>query len=211
MAKDRSYDRLVHGLMLISFLGAAVWSGVHPVYWGTWFAEVGPAIVGAAILVWSYRHFRFSSPVYQMIFVSGIIMAIGGHYSYEHVPLFDTLKETFHWSRNHFDRLGHLIQGAVPAFIARELLVRYGIVSDRKWLFVIVWSVALSVSAIYEIMEFAAAASMGKSPDEVLGAQGDIWDSEWDMLCAFIGALAALILFSSYHDRNMEKHRTLPS
>jgi putative membrane protein len=139
------------------------------------------------------------------MWLSGIIMTIGGHYSYEHVPLFDTLKETFHWNRNHLDRFGHIVQGVVVVLLVREVLTRFLVVTKQKWLFVIAILVSLANSAIYEILEFAAAAIMGKSPDEMLGAQGDIWDAQWDMLCAFGGACAGLLLFWKYHARKMRE------
>ena len=202
---ERKNKSALHVWLLISFVCAVIWSAVKPINWGTWGAEVGPAIIGVAILVLTYRKFRFSSPVYEFIWLSGIIMSMGGHYSYEHFPPFDTIKEAFHLSRNHFDRLGHIVQGIVVVFLVREVLARFRIVTKQKWLIAIAILISLANSAVYEILEFAATAMMDKDPDRMLGAQGDIWDSQWDMLNALCGACGGMLVFGKYHARKMRE------
>ncbi|MEZ0260367.1 MAG: DUF2238 domain-containing protein, partial [Alphaproteobacteria bacterium] len=127
------------------------------------------------------------------------------HYTYARVPLFDWLREPFGWERNHFDRLGHLMQGFVPAMAGRELLLRTSKIGAGKWLVAVLVLGCLGISAIYEIIEWAAAALTGEAADSFLGSQGDVWDSQKDMLLAGIGAIAALLLLSRWHDAQLAK------
>ncbi|QDZ77829.1 DUF2238 domain-containing protein, partial [Bacillus cereus] len=150
----------------------------------TWFLEVFPAILVVSSLAITYKYFRFSTMVYIFIWVHMMILLIGGHYTYAEVPLFNWLRDTFHLERNYYDRLGHFIQGFVPALITREVLQRIVKVQQKGWRFFLVLSVCLGFSAFYEILEFIVAMCSGSSAEAFLGTQGDIWDTQWDMLCA---------------------------
>lgn len=183
-----------HSTLFVSFWFFLILSGVHPLDMFTWFLEVFPAILVVSSLAITYKYFRFSTMVYIFIWVHMMILLIGGHYTYAEVPLFNWLRDTFHLERNYYDRLGHFIQGFVPALITREVLQRIVKVQQKGWRFFLVLSVCLGFSAFYEILEFIVAMCSGSSAEAFLGTQGDIWDTQWDMLCACIGAIVALLL-----------------
>jgi putative membrane protein len=169
----------------------------------TWLLEVFPAILGVAILAWTYRRFRLTDLLYILIFVHSLILMGGGHYTYAKVPLGFWMQDLFHFSRNHYDRIGHFAQGFVPAMIARELLLRHKVVRRGAWLAVIIVLVCLGISAIYELIEWWTAELSGSAADAFLGTQGDLWDTQKDMFMAGIGASAALALLSRVHDRSL--------
>lgn len=195
---------------LLSFLGISlaavfIWSLVRPHDYFTWLLEVLPAIIGVAVLVATYRRFRFSTLVYTLICLHAIILMVGGHYTYAEVPLFNWVRDVFGFSRNHFDRLGHFAQGFVPAIIAREILLRTTPLRRGKMLFYLIVSICLAISALYEIGEWRAAVTFGDSASAFLGTQGDPWDTQWDMTFALIGAITALLTLPRLHDRSMQK------
>ena len=129
---------------------------------------------------------------------------VGGHYTYARVPVGFWVQEWFDFSRNHYDRLGHLAQGFVPAILAREILLRWSPVPRGRWLFVLVVCICLAVSAFYELIEWWAALIGGASSESFLGTQGDVWDTQWDMFLALIGALTALFALACVHDRSLK-------
>ncbi len=187
------------------------WSAIHPHDYFTWFLEIFPAIVALAVLMFTYRRFQFTTAVYFLILVHACILFVGGHYTYAAVPPFNWIRDHFHLARNDYDRIGHFAQGFVPALVAREVLLRNKIVLKRGWLFFIVLSVCLAVSATYELFEWRVAVATGTAADDFLGTQGDPWDTQEDMATAGIGALVALLFFSRLHDRwisRMEKKQT---
>jgi putative membrane protein len=189
--------------LLILVLAVFIWSGIRPSERFTWVLETFPVMIGLPILILTYRRFRFTPLVYTLIALHAIVLLIGGHYTYAKVPLFNWLRDEFHLSRNHYDRLGHFIQGFVPAMIARELLIRTSPLRSGKWLFVIVLGMCLGLSACYELLEWAVSAATGSAGDSFLGTQGDPWDTQKDMAMCGVGALAALILLSKVHDRQL--------
>jgi putative membrane protein len=134
-----------------------------------------------------------------------LILIIGGHYTYAEVPLFDWIKETFNQSRNNYDKVGHFAQGFVPALIIREIFVRKNVVNGPKWLGFIIVSVSLAISAFYELIEWFVSINTGESGDAFLGTQGDIWDTQSDMLTALIGAIIAVIVFSRIQQRSISQ------
>jgi putative membrane protein len=146
--------------------------------------------------------------VYTLIALHIMLLCIGGHYTYARVPFFNWIQPFFDWHRNHFDRLGHLMQGFVPALIARELFVRLRIVPAGGWRFVIVILICVGISGLYELLEWGAAVAGGAASDAFLGTQGDVWDTQKDIFMALIGAICGLILLSRWQDRQM---RHLPS
>ena len=153
---------------------------------------------------------RFSNMALVLIGIHILILIVGGHYTYARVPLGNWVAETFHLGRNHYDRLGHLAQGLVPAVVCREIFLRIGVIGHRGWLGFCVVSVCLAISATYELIECAAALVSAEAAESFLGTQGDGWDTQSDMFLAGIGALAAILLLSRAHDRSMRKLQPTP-
>ena len=195
------YDCRMPRILLAAVAGVFVWSliGCHDRF--TWFLEVLPVLIGVPVLIGIYPQFRFTNLVYALIAVHAAILMIGGHYTYALMPVFDRIKEIFHLDRNYYDRLGHFAQGFVPALIAREVLLRVTPLRPGKILVVLVFSVCMCISALYELFEFAAAKATGTAADAFLGTQGDPWDTQWDMTFCAIGACCALLFLSRVHDR----------
>ena len=195
--------------MLLATLLVLLWSGINPRDRITWFFEVLPVILVLAILVPTAKSFPLSSLLYRLLFIHGLILMIGGHYTYSEVPVGYWFQETFDLSRNHYDRLGHFVQGFVPAILARELLLRKTPLVPGRWLTFLIISVCLAFSAFYELIEWWTALLLGESADAVLGMQGDIWDSQWDMFLALLGACVSLATLSKVHDRSLAAVRVL--
>jgi putative membrane protein len=190
-----------HLALLLSFLAILVWSVIKPHDLFTWFLETFPAMAGAIILAATYSRFRFTTLVYVLIWLHAIILLVGGHYTYAEVPLFNWIRDTFHLSRNHYDRVGHFAQGFVPAMIAREFLIRKSPLKRGKLLFFIVVCTCLAISAFYELIEFGVSQATGSAGDAFLGTQGDVWDTQKDMALALAGAVISLLTLSKLHDR----------
>jgi putative membrane protein len=172
---------------------------------GTWILEVAPIIIVAPILVLTARRFPLTPLVYRLLFVHALILMVGGHYTYAKVPLGFWVQDALGLARNHYDRLGHFAQGFVPAILAREVLLRRSPLQRGKWLGFLVLCVCLAVSATYELIEWLAAVLGGSAADAFLGTQGDVWDTQWDMFMALVGATSALLLLSRVHDRQLER------
>ncbi|HEY1096045.1 MAG TPA: DUF2238 domain-containing protein [Alphaproteobacteria bacterium] len=181
-----------------------VWSWVDPHDRFTWWLESIPAIAAIIILSATYTKFRLTNLLYGLIAIHAIILLVGGHYTYAEVPLFDTFRDMFGWSRNHYDRVGHIAQGLVPALIARELLIRTSTLQRGAWMIVLIVMGCLGIAAIYEIIEWVAAALTGEAAENFLGTQGDVWDTQKDMALAGIGAITGLAIFSHWHDRQLK-------
>lgn len=190
----------VYGLALAALLAL---SAVRPYEIGTWLMEVLPVFVVLPLLWLTQRRFPLTRLLYVLIFVHACVLILGGHYTYARVPLGEWMREAFGFERNHYDRIGHLMQGFVPAMAARELLLRHTPLQRGGWLFTIVTAVALAISAIYELIEWGAAVALGSGADEFLGTQGDPWDTQTDMAMAWIGAMLAQALLSRRHDRQL--------
>lgn len=203
--------RALHLSLLISFLAILTWSGIAPKDTFTWFLEVLPAIAGAIALIVLYPRRRLTDLVVALIWVHAAILCVGGHYTYAEVPAFSWLRDTFALQRNYYDRVGHLAQGFVPAMIAREILLRQGVVNGRRWLFLVVTCVCLSISAFYEFIEWWVAVASGTAAEAFLGTQGDVWDTQWDMFLALVGALAAQLLLARRHDRELARAGYVPA
>lgn len=189
-------------LLLLSIAALAV-SGIGPYDRLTWLLEVGPVIVGVPVLVFTHRTFPLSNLVYALLFVHALILVYGGHYTYAHVPLGFWLQDVLDFTRNPYDRIGHLAQGFVPALLAREILVRNSPLKGSRWLSFLVVCFCLAFSAFYELLEWGSAVALGQSAEKFLGTQGDIWDTQWDMFLALVGAVSSLLLLSKWHDRSM--------
>jgi len=172
----------------------------------TWLMEVAPTLIALPILVATSRRFRFTSLVYVALAVHAVILATGGHWTYAEVPLGFWIRDALGLARNHFDRLGHLVQGFVPALLARELLVRTSPLRPGRWLVALVTLSVLGVSACYELIEWWAAVLLGQGADAFLGTQGDPWDTQWDMFMALCGALLAQLALGRWQDRQVARH-----
>jgi putative membrane protein len=190
--------------LLGAVLAVLIWSGVAPHDRLTWWLEVTPALLGLAALIATRRKFQFTPLVQTLIALHMILLAVGGHYTYAQVPLGNWFRDVFHLGRNHYDRLGHFAQGFVPALIAREIIRRHGIIVSSGWTAFFVVCTAMAISAVYELIEWLTATVYGSNADAFLGGQGDIWDTQKDMACAFVGALCAVVFFSRWQDRQIK-------
>ncbi|HNY66717.1 MAG TPA: DUF2238 domain-containing protein [Deltaproteobacteria bacterium] len=195
-------------LALLLALGATalIVSGIGPYDRATWVLEVMPILLGVPLLAAVYPRFRFTPLAYRLIFIHALILMLGGHYTYARVPAGFWVQDLFDLARNHYDRLGHLAQGFIPAILVREVLLRKSPLKPGKWTFFLVTSVCLALSACYEFIEWWAALIGGEGAAEFLGTQGDVWDTQWDMFLALIGAMLSQALLSRLHDRELEKY-----
>lgn len=180
-----------------------VWSWIGAYDPGVWVMEVLPVFIAVPVLAFTRKRFPLTSLVYTLILVHAIILMVGGHYTYARVPLGFWLQEWFDFSRNHYDRIGHLAQGFIPAMVAREILLRQTPLKPGGWLFFLVTSVCLAISAVYEFIEWWTALALGAGADEFLATQGDPFDTQADMLMATLGAMLAQVLLSRWHDRQL--------
>jgi putative membrane protein len=190
------------GLLSVVVL-ALVASGLRPYDRLTWFLEVLPVLIAAPLLIATHRSFSLTPLVYWLIAIHSLILILGGHYTYARVPLGFWIQDWFDFTRNHYDRLGHLMQGFGPAIIIRELLIRTSPLAPGKWLFTIVLFTVLGISATYELIEWWTALASEEASAAFLGTQGDVWDTQWDMFLAGCGAIAAQLVFERLHDRQL--------
>ena len=193
-------------LVLLALTAAAlVVSGIAPHDRTTWWLEVFPVVLGVPLLIATRRRFPLTPLLYVLLFAHGLILMLGGHYTYARVPLGFWVQDLLDLSRNHYDRLGHFAQGFVPAILAREVLLRRTPLRPGGWLFFLVCSVCLAFSACYEFFEWWAAVIGGSAADAFLGTQGDVWDTQWDMFLALVGAITAQLLLARLHDRQRQR------
>jgi putative membrane protein len=190
-------------LLLFTFLAVFGWSLVRPHDLFTWFLEVFPAIIGIVLILATHRRFPLTPLLLTLLTLHAIVLMVGGHYTYAEVPLGFWMQRTFNLARNDYDRIGHFAQGFVPAIAAREILIRRDVVRRRGWLFFIVVSICLAISAAYELLEWRVAVSTGGRADAFLGTQGDVWDTQEDMATALIGAITALLVLPRWHDQQI--------
>jgi putative membrane protein len=182
-----------------------IWSGIQPKDYLTWFMEIAPALIAAVLLLLTRNRFPLTRLLYCLILIHCIILMIGGHYTYAEVPLFDWLKDSGHFERNNYDKIGHFAQGFVPAIVAREIIIRKAVLNHQGWLPFFVISICLSISACYELIEWWVALLIGQNADAFLGTQGYIWDTQSDMAYALLGAVLALVTLSQVHNRAITK------
>ena len=190
-------------ILLVLSIGTLVISGLGPFDRTTWVLEIFPILIGLPILITSYSRFPLTSLLYRLLFLHALILMLGGHYTYAQVPIGFWIQEVFDFSRNHYDRFGHLAQGFIPAILTREILLRRSPLLRGKWLFFITTCVCLAFSAVYELIEWWTALIGEESAEAFLGTQGDVWDTQWDMFLALLGALSSQVLLSRLHDRQL--------
>ena len=188
-------------------LAALVISGLHPYDRLTWFMEVAPVFIAAPILVATYRRFPLSDLLYVLIALHALVLIAGGAYTYARVPLGAWMQDVMGLQRNPYDRLGHFMQGLVPALLAREILLRQGFVTGRRMAAFLSICVAMAVSASYELIEWASAVALGQGADEFLGTQGDPWDTQWDMFMALVGSCFAMSALAGLQDSRIARLR----
>jgi len=198
-------DKNYKFILLAVFFLALLWSAINPHDYFTWFLEVFPAIIGLVVLIIINKRFELTRMLYLLLLIEGIILVIGGHYTYAEMPLFNWFKDVFDLDRNYYDRLGHLMQGLVPAIIAREVLIRKNVLKPGAWLYFIIVCICLAISACYEFIEWWVAVASGTAAEAFLGTQGDVWDTQWDMFMALVGANLGLILLGKLHDKYLAK------
>lgn len=205
MIDKKQKVKKLHIILLILFVIFSIMSAIKPRDYSIWFFEYTPAFVGVIILIVTYKKFQFTDFVYILILILSIIMMIGAHYRYSNMPIFNWLKSLYNLKRNDYDRLGHFMQGFVPAFIAREILIRKFKLKKRALLSLMVICICLAISGFYEIIEGISCRIYGEAPQNFLEFQGDLLDTQWDMFCALMGSIAAVTLFYKIHDKSIEK------
>ena len=187
-------------LWLTLFFAVLIWSGIEPKDRLTWVLEAGPAIVGILVMAKTRISFPLTPLLYFWILLHCIVLMVGAKYTYAEVPLFDWISELFGWERNNYDKVGHFMQGFVPALLAREILLRKKLVNADGWRNFIILSICLAFSAFYELIEWWAAEIIGQDADAFLGTQGYVWDTQSDMAWALLGAFVCLITLKKTHD-----------
>jgi len=198
-------NRRLSWTLVIAVALLLLWSAIRPHDRTTWWLEVAPVLIAAPILFATRRGFPLTALVTVAIAVHAAILIVGGHYTYALVPAGDWAREAFSLQRNPYDRLGHFAQGFVPALIAREILLRKSPLRPGGWLFFLVSCVCLAISALYELVEWWAALISAEAASAFLGTQGDVWDTQWDMCIALIGALLAQLTLGALHDRQLAR------
>lgn len=189
--------------LTIAVLTCGVWSVINPYAYGTWLAEVFPVLIALPLLIATRKKFPLTPLLYILIAIHCCILIIGGHYTYALTPIGDWMRDIMHLTRNPYDRLGHLAQGFVPALVIRELLIRTSPLKPGRWMIAIILFSCMGISAIYELIEWAAAITTGTAAQAFLGTQGDVWDTQKDMAMAGIGAILSLALLRPIHDRQL--------
>ena len=199
--RPSAYELVLVGSMVVLL----VWSGIHPHDRFTWWLEVAPIFIGVPALILLYPRLRLTPLVYTLIWVHCGILMLGGHYTYAQVPLGFWMERWFGFTRNHYDRIGHLAQGFIPAMLAREIFIRRSPLAGSRWLPFMVVCFCLAFSAFYELVEFWTALAEGGAATDFLGTQGDPWDTQWDMMLALVGAIVSLLLLSRVQDRQLAR------
>lgn len=204
MSMQNFADRLP--VLLLGLVGVAlVASGVAPFDRATWWMEVAPVIILAPLLVASHRGFPLTRLLQVLIAAHALVLIVGGAWTYARVPFGFWLQDVMGLERNPYDRIGHFMQGFVPAVAAREILLRRAVVRGRGWLFFIVSCICLAISAVYELVEWGAAVALGQGAEAFLGTQGDPWDTQSDMAMALVGAVCAQWALGRWHDRQLAR------
>lgn len=204
-SKKTTKPKPLHIILLTLFIIFCILSAIKPISCSIWFFEALPAFIGVSILILTYNRFMFTDFTYVLILIMVTIMLIGAHYKYSNVPLFNLIKQVYNLKRNNYDRFGHFIQGFVPAFILREILIRKLKLKKGIILSIIVVCICLSISAFYEITEGISCLIYKESPEDFLEFQGDNLDTQWDMFCALLGSIMSVSIFHKIHDKSICK------
>jgi len=192
--------RVLFGLLVVA---ALLLSGLRPYDRTTWLMEVAPVLMAIPVLVLTHRRFPLTSLLFFLLCLHALVLIWGGAYTYARVPLGFWMQDLLGLTRNPYDKIGHFMQGFVPALLVREILIRGRYVNGKGMAAFLSVCVALAVSACYELVEWWAALALGQGADEFLGTQGDPWDTQSDMFLALVGAVVAMFTLSSAHDRQI--------
>lgn len=203
-------DTRRHWLLMAALVVALAVSVVQPYDLATWWLEVLPVFIALPLLFLSRERFPLTPLLLALIFIHALVLIVGGHYTYARVPAGFWLQDLLGFERNHYDRLGHFLQGFEPAILAREILLRRQAVRRGGWLVLFVMSIAMAFSAVYELIEWLVALLSEEAAESFLGTQGDVWDTQWDMFMCLVGAASALLLLSGWHDRLLARRGLLP-
>lgn len=196
-----NHEKLIW-LVLVS--ASLIFSGIDPVADRlTWFMETVPVMVAIPILILTHRRFPLTLVSVRLIAIFSLILIVGGFYTYAENPLFNWIQDEFELARNHYDRLGHFVQGVVPAMLGRELLLRTSPLTRGKWLFFLLCCVSLAISACYELIEWWTAVINQQAAEAFLGTQGDDWDAQWDMFLALCGSIISQLTLARAQDRQL--------
>lgn len=193
------------GIYVALYGGVLIWSGIAPYDRLTWALEVAPAIIGLALIIATRRRFPLTPLLLWLVLAHAVVLMIGGHYTYALTPVGDWMSAWFGFERNNYDKIGHFMQGFVPAILAREVLIRRRVIAGKAWLNFLVVSVCLAFSAGYELIEWAVAEISSEAAEAFLGTQGYVWDTQSDMAWALFGAVVALLVLSRPHDRQLRE------
>ena len=191
-------------LSMLALLFILILSAIHPYDRTTWLLEIAPILIAVPVMVATYHRFPLTTLLYALIFIHALVLILGGTYTYARVPLGFWMQDVLSLSRNPYDKIGHFMQGFVPFLVMREILLRNNFLSSKRMTAFLSVCVAMAISACYELIEWWLALALGQGADDFLGTQGDPWDTQSDMLFAFIGASTALLLLSRLHDRQMQ-------
>ena len=200
-------NKLFVTLWFFIYFATLIWSAIDPKDYTIWALETAPAVVVLIILFATYKDFPLTPLLYWLMLLFGVILMIGGHYTYSEVPFFDTISHYAGWERNNYDKLGHFGQGFVPALIMRELFLRFHVIKKRSWMNLIIIAIAFAFSAAYELVEWWVAVVDESAAEAFLGMQGDVWDAQSDMFFALIGAAVALLVLEKYHDKQLKRYK----
>lgn len=189
----------------VALLTMLIWSGIDPAGRFIWFLEALPVMLGVPAALWMHRRDPLTPLTWSVIGLGCAMMLLGAHHTFAQVPMGEWIADALGMARNPYDRMGHVIQGVIPALVARELLLRRTALKKGALVFGLSCCVALAISAGYELVECWVSLAVGKSANAFLGSQGDIWDAQWDMTCALGGAIAIQLLTGRLHDRQLDR------
>jgi putative membrane protein len=198
----------LHWLLCAVFLGVLVWSAQAPYDPATWWMETAPALIAFPLLVLTRRRFPLTDLLYVLILLHAVVLMVGAAYTYARVPLGFAVQDGLGLTRNPYDKLGHFMQGLVPALVAREILLGRRTLQRGPMLGFLCLCIVMAISAWYELVEWAAAVTMGQGADEFLGTQGDPWDTQSDMFMALLGGLFSLTILARWQDRQLARLRS---
>jgi putative membrane protein len=205
-----SDSRTMAATWMAVYVGVLAWSAINPHDYPTWFLEVFPALIGAGLLWYTRVSFPLTTMSYVLILVHCIILMVGGHYTYAEVPLGDWVRDAFELERNNYDKLGHFVQGFIPAIITREIVIRKQVFNDARWRDFFIVCFCIGFSAFYELIEWWVALLSEEAAESFLGTQGYVWDTQSDMFWALLGATLAVVLLGRWHDRQLRDRGFLP-
>ncbi|WP_226534871.1 DUF2238 domain-containing protein [Fictibacillus halophilus] len=189
-----------HIFLLIVVIAFFTWSFIKPAHYPIWILEVGPSVILILAVLYFYNKVRLTNLSYSIIALLTIMTFIGGHFTYDDVPLFDWFQKNFDLERNHYDRFGHFLKGLI-FIVFREILILKTGLPIGKWVQFIAINMTLSLSGFYEIVEWIASRISNRETKDFVGAQGDIWDAQWDMSLTLMGSIIALLLLTRLHNR----------